>query len=318
MVGAQVRDLSILIAARNEQFLARTVADVLAHKRGDTDIIVVLDGSHAHEALPVHPDVTLITHSTSIGQRAAINEGARLSDAHYLMKLDAHCAVDEAFDVKMLAHTQADWTCVPTMRNLHVFDWLCANGHRRYQGLSGPCIECGLPVTQDIVWIAKRSPQSNSYAFDATPHFQYFREYNKRPEGIGKLTESMSLQGSCFMLSRERYFALGVCDEAFGSWGSQGIEVACKTWLSGGRVMVNHHTWYAHLFRTQGGDFGFPYPLSGNAVDHAKQRARELFFEGCWPQAVYPLAWLVKHFWPVPGWTSEDLCKLEASSPTPA
>lgn len=51
----------------------------------------------------------------------------------------------------------------------------------------------------------------------------------------------------------------------YGSWGNQGIEVACKTWLSGGRVLVNHNTWYAHMFRTQGAEFGFPYPQSGRA-----------------------------------------------------
>jgi len=31
-----------------------------------------------------------------------------------------------------------------------------------------------------------------------------------------------------------------ICDEEFGSWGSQGLEVAIKTWLSGGKVMVSH------------------------------------------------------------------------------
>ena len=38
-------DLSILIPARNEMFLARTVKDILAHIEGDTEIIVVCDGN---------------------------------------------------------------------------------------------------------------------------------------------------------------------------------------------------------------------------------------------------------------------------------
>src|SRR4029078_7549534 len=97
-----------------------------------------------------------------------------------------------------------------------------------YQSPSGVCTECGAPTERDIVWIAKRSQQRKSYCFDASPHFEYFREFSKRPEGIGRITESMSLQGSCWMLSAERYHALNICDEAFGSWGSQGIEVVCK------------------------------------------------------------------------------------------
>ncbi len=112
------------------------------------------------------------------------------------------------------------------------------------------------------------------------------------------------------MLTRQKYWELEICDEKFGSWGSQGIEVACKTWLSGGRVIVNQRTWYAHLFRTQGGDFGFPYPQSGNKIDFAKQYARDLFFNNRYNKAIYPLSWLVKKFWPVKGWTEEDLKKI--------
>ena len=167
----------------------------------------------------------------------------------------------------------------------------------------------------DVVWIPKPHPESRGYCFDSTPHFQYFREYNKRPEGRpernGNITDSMSLQGSCFLCTREKYHKLNLCDEEFGAWGSQGIEVACKTWLSGGRVVCNHKTWYAHCFRTQGGDFGFPYQLSGNAVERAKARAKRLFIDGEWEGAVRPISWLLEKFWPVPGWTEEQLANLK-------
>ena len=45
LLGAEVRDLSVLIPARNEMFLQRTVDDVLKYKQADTEIIVVLDGT---------------------------------------------------------------------------------------------------------------------------------------------------------------------------------------------------------------------------------------------------------------------------------
>lgn len=306
-------DLSILIPARNEIFIRRTVQDILEHKKGKTEIIVVLDGKWADPAIPVNKDLTVVYAPESIGQRAATNLAAKITKSKYLMKCDAHCAFDEGFDLKLLQEMQDNWTMVPTMKNLHAFDWVCEDGHRRYQSPSGPCSICGKPTEMDIVWIAKRSPQSNSYCFDPEPHFQYFGEYNKRPEGQGELTETMSLQGSCFLLTRDKYFELNICDENFGSWGSQGIEVAAKTWLSGGRVIVNHKTWYAHMFRTQGGDFGFPYQLSGNQVSHAKKTARDLFFNKKWEKQVYPLSWLVEKFWPVPGWKREDLDALKES-----
>lgn len=312
-------DLSILIPARNERFLARTIRDILSNIESETEIIVVLDGALADPGIPQHPRVTVIYHPVSIGQRAATNEAARLARGKYVMKVDAHCAFDKGFDRKMIEAMQDDWTMVPVMRNLHAFDWVCPDGHRRYQGPSGPCADCGKPTEMDIVWRPKDSPKSTSYLFDSEPHFQYFREFTKRPEYREQLktglTETMSLQGSCFMLTKERYFALNICDEEWGSWGSQGIEVAVKTWLSGGRVLVNHHTWYAHLFRTQGGDFGFPYKHTNNK-DH-RRIAREVFFKNAWPLQKYPLHWLVEKFRPVPGWSEEALKALKEGHEVP-
>ncbi len=304
--------LSVLIPARNEEFVGLTVADLLRSIRGDTEIIVVLDGYDVPiPEIPEDPRVIVIRNEHPVGQRAATNQAARASSAKYVMKVDAHCAFDEGFDVKMMEAMEDDWTMMPVMRNLHVFNWLCPNGHRRYQSPSGPCLDCGEPTTKEIVWRAKTNPWSTSFCFDEEPHFKYFGAFKHRPEGQGDITETMSIQGSCFMLTREKYWDLEICDESLGSWGSQGIEVACKTWLSGGRLVVNHRTWYAHLFRTQGGDFGFPYEQSQKLVQGAKTKVRELFFDNRWPRQVRPLSWLLERFWPVPGWSEETRQKLK-------
>lgn len=304
--------LSVIIPSRNEEFLNRTIQDILEHKKAKTQIIVGLDGQWPVEPIKQHPDVVVLFFPESIGQRAITNQCVQISRAKYVMKTDAHVAFDDGFDVKMIEAFKKggdDVVMAPIMRNLHVFNWVCHNGHTRYQGPSGPCKECGKETVKDIVWIPKSNPSSTSYCFDPEPHFQYFNEIKSRQsyKDQGDLTESMSLQGSCFMLTRELYWKLNICDEAFGTWGSQGIEVACKFWLSGRRVLINHNTWYAHCFRTQGGDFGFPYELSGNQVSHAKQLAKEMFFGGRFKDATKPLSWLVEKFWPVPKWRVEDL-----------
>lgn len=295
-------DLSILIPARNEQFLKNTVEDLLKNIRGKTEIIVVLDGAWSSPALSSDERLTVVYHPVSVGQRAATNEAARLSKAKYLMKVDAHCAFDEGFDVKMIEDMQDNWTMVPVMKNLHAFDWKCANcGRRTYQG-GKPlvCESCGSSdINQKLVWQPKKSPNSTSYRFDKALHFQYFGEYKKKQDG--DLVETMSLQGSCFMMTREKYWELDICDEKHGSWGQQGVEVACKTWLSGGRVIVNRRTWYAHLFRTQPG-FGFPYPLKGSEQEKAREYSRDLWLNNRWDKAIHPLSWLIDKFAPVPGW----------------
>ena len=167
-----------------------------------------------------------------------------------------------------------------------------------------------------MVVVGKHNPQSWSYCFDSEPHFQYFEDWKHRPTTKEArktgFTETMSLQGSCFMVSRDKYWELNLCDEAFGSWGSQGIEVSCKMWLSGGRVLVNKRTWHSHMFRTKP-IFSFPYELSGRQVQRAKKMVKDLFFNNKWPKQTKPLSWLIEKFMPIPGWRDEDLANLKAS-----
>lgn len=310
-------DLSILIPARNEMFISNTVDDILKNKRGKTEILVGLDGAWAEPGIIDHPDVRVLYVSASIGQRAMTNKLAKLSSAKYVAKSDAHCTFDEGFDVKLMEAMEGhdDWTVVPIMRNLWAFDWKCYDcGLRTYQGPTPEkCKQCGKSgnIKRKLIWKGKESPKSRSYCFDSEPHFQYFGEFSKRPEGQGDITPTMSLQGSFFMLTRDKYWELDICDESFGSWGSQGIEVACKTWLSGGSVMCVQTTWYAHMFRTQGGDFSFPYTQHQSKVNAAKAKAKNTFFENAWEGQKLPLSWLVEKFWPVPGWTEQQLKELQ-------
>lgn len=293
-------------------FLKNTVEDILKNKRGDTEIIVGLDGEWSEPPLEQHPDLNVMYYSASIGQRSIANQCVKLSRAKYIMKVDAHCAFDEGFDVKMMDLMEDDITSVPVMRNLHAFNWVCPDGHSRYQGPSGPCqtevgkdkndnpILCGKPTIMDMKWIAKTNPQSTAYRFDKTMHFQYWTPYGKKQ--TGNMTPTLSLQGSCFMCTRDKYIELDLCSETFNSWGQQGVEVACKTWLSGGRVLVNRTTWYAHMFRTQGGDFSFPYPQSGRQLDENRRLSREMFMGDKWPKAIHKFEWLLEKFKPIPDW----------------
>lgn len=299
-------DLSILIPARNEEFLARTVAGILENIRGNTEVIVALDGVWADPALAADPRLTIIYFPKSIGQRAATNQACRLSKAKYVMKIDAHCIVEEGFDVKLMAIMKDNYTVVPTLYNLHAFDWVCSScGDRVYQGPTHKykkCDKCGGTREREMIWKPRFNRRSRYYRFDKTLHFQYWGSYEDRPEAQGDLVPILSTQGSCFMLTRAKYWELGICDEAHGSWGQQGVEVACKTWLSGGELYSYKGTWYSHLFRTQGGDFAFPYPMSGTDQEHAREYSRDLWLNDKWPLAIHSFDWLIEKFKPIPDW----------------
>jgi len=312
------KDLSVIVPGRSEQFMARTIEDVLAHKKADTEVIAILDEEWPPEhGIRDHPDVKVVKTTTAIGQRAATNLGVQMSRAKYVMKLDAHCSVDDGFDVKMLQDMQPDWTMIPQMYRLHVFDWRCNEcGHGVYQG-SKPikCAECGADGTHQymhMVWEPRWSVGPTvSWRFDREMHFQYWNAHGRREESKRQiaetgLLETMTCVGCCFLMERERFLNLGGLDEGHGSWGQYGVEVACKTWLSGGRMVTTTKTWFAHLFRTgnfsANGESTFPYPLSGSEQEAARTYSRDLWLNNRWPLAVWPLSWLVDHFKPVPDW----------------
>jgi len=306
-------DLSILIPARNEMFLENTIQDILKNMRGDTEIIAVLDGKWPVRPLEQHDRVTILYYPQSIGQRAATNRAASLSSARYVMKLDAHCAFDEGFDVKLMADMQDDWTMVPLMKNLHAFNWKCKKcGFKWYQGPDPTeCQECQNKkhFEMEIVWKPKKNtPNSTSYRFTKDLRFKYFPEYKNKQNG--NIVETMSLQGSCFMATRKKYWELDLCDESWGSWGQQGSEVALKTWLSGGRVVCNKNTWYAHMFRTRKG-FNWPYPAPGKSQHDAIEVCKSMFLNNKWSKATKKLEWLVQKFSPVPDWGDIEIPKPE-------
>jgi glycosyltransferase involved in cell wall biosynthesis len=300
-------DLSVIIPARNEIFLQKTIDDILFNSRADTEVIAICDGYWPEPPIKDHPRVIVVHHTESIGQRAATNEGARISQAKYVMKADAHCAFDEGFDVKLMKDHQYDWTLVPLMYNLHGFDWKCREcGDRTYQGPRlSQCAKCGKDSLFDIevVWEPRWSRLTHSWRFDKELHFQYWFEHRKRPETRrGEFIETMSCIGACFFLERERYWELEGLDEKHGSWGQVGTEIACKSWLSGGKLLSSKGTWFAHMFRTNNKGFSFPYPITGKEVGRAKRYSKDLWLNDKWPKAKHKLEWLVERFKPVPDW----------------
>ncbi len=313
-------DLTIVIPARNEMFLSRTVQDIIQHMEGDTEIIAIIDGdlenSLRNDPIPNHPRVTVVTHNTSVGQREATNEGCRMATSKYIMKADGHCSFDQGFDKKLMEHCEYDWTVIPVMKNLHAFNWRCMTcGAETYQGPTptqcNTCQSNSILFERKMIW-QPRSGTSNLFMrFDRDLHFQYWGGFKERPEVRAQkdYVEVMSLIGACFFMHRERYFELDGMDNRHGGWGQMGTEVACKAWLSGGKLIGCRKTWFAHMFRTQGGDFSFPYNISGHAVGVARKHSKDVWYNNKWPKQIYPLGWMIQKFWPIPEWDDTDLAK---------
>lgn len=257
-------DLSILIPARNEEWLQRTIKDIEDHKEGDTEILWEED-------------------TEPMGQRALTNKLARQSKAKYVMKVDAHCSFSQGFDVKMMEDIDDRTIMAPSMMNLHAYDWNCPEHMRNYQGP-----KCCDKAEKIEVWQPKYKPILSNYEFTKDLIFNFSPKQDE-----SDITETMCLQGSAWMVSREMYFDLNLCDEEFGSWGQQGVELGCKGWLSGGRAVTTRKAYYAHLFRKEE---EFPYQRDMKQVDHAHQYSKDLFIKNNWDKAQYDFMWLIDKF----------------------
>lgn len=302
-------------------FLKETIDSVLNAIEADTEIIVVLDGYWPNQGIEQNDRVLVVHNAKPLGQRQATNQAARLSQAKYIMKLDAHCDVDKGFDRNLIEGYKDKCIDIPAQYNLHAFDWKCNTcGRRWYQGPTptkckydeendNPTCD-GTDFEKIMVWKKRDSRLTTSWRFDKDLRFGYWGEYKSRKEyKDNDISPTMSCLGACWFLSREYYWELDGLDEAHGGWGQMGTELACKTWLYGGEMRCNKNTWFAHMFRTQGGDFSFPYELSGREVEHARRRSRELWIKNKWPKAKHSLKWLLAKFSPVPGWEKEKVAK---------
>lgn len=265
-------DLSVLIPSRNEAHLSRTIQSVLANIEADTEVIAVCDGYWPEPPIEDHPRVNLIHHSEARGQRQSINEAARIAKGRFLMKLDAHCAVGPGFDRILIADWQPGWTMVPTMFNLNI-ETFEPKLHKKTNAMYIGCGE-GRMLRAEY--------------------------YGREPKFDTPIHETMCCMGPGWFLSAEDFWKQGGCDEAHGSWGQQGVEVSLKAWLSGGALMTDENTWFAHYFRGGGGP-GFPYHITGRDQERARQYSRDLWLNNKWPGQVRTLEWLVAHFDP-PGW----------------
>src|SRR6188474_984173 len=116
--------VTVIIPARNERYLRQTVVDLLAKAAGDLEILVMLEGPPWPDPpLPDDPRVRVLFHVEPIGMRPSIMEGAAAATGEYLLKIDAHCIVAEAFDAALKADCDVDWLVVPTRHSIHPDTW---------------------------------------------------------------------------------------------------------------------------------------------------------------------------------------------------
>ena len=253
--------LSIIIPSAKDPCLQRTVDNIRSNARGEIEIVVVLDG-YPQEV----QGARVVLNEKRIGMRGSINRGVEMSDGEYIMKCDAHCSFDEGFDVKLLSRIEDNWVVIPRRYRLDIDTWKLTEDD---------------PVDYERIEILPEKL-----------HGVRWKSRAKERKDI-MVDEDMAFQGSCWLMSRKHWDWLGgLQEEGYGTFTQEPIEIALKTWLGGGKVMVNKTTWYSHKHRKFGRTVGIDSEevLLGNAY------SKDFWLNNKWDKRIHDFDWLMKRF----------------------
>jgi glycosyltransferase involved in cell wall biosynthesis len=273
--------LSVLIPARNELFLAQTVADVLGKATGDVEVLVMLDNYWPDKPLIEDKRLRVLHSREVLGLRGGVNALAGIARGKYLLKCDAHCLFGEGYDEILTAECEDNWIVIP----------------RRYS-------------LEAETWSLKDKP--------SVDYEHYFYPY-AHPEELGLharpwsqrkdehrdvlLDEDMSFQGSCWMMTAAHFRRLGGLDQnGYGTFMGEPQEIGLKTQLGpwGGAIMRNKKTYYAHLHK--GKQYGRMYFMSQEDRVKGNAYSFDFWWNNRWTERAHDLEWLIDKFWPVPSW----------------
>lgn len=281
--------ISIIIPAKNERFLFETVEDIYRKSTEDIEVIAVLDGywPEASRLPKEHKTLSYLHFGEGRGMRAGINAAAAVARGKYLLKCDGHVMFAEGFDAELLKECGRHDVVVPRRYALDAEKWEVKTDRRAI----------------DYHYLSYPYAKPDEIGMHGQP---WFERAVARTEIL--IDEEMSSQGSCWFMRKHHFDTClgGALEEAgYGSFVQEFQEIGLKTWLSGGRVLVNKKTWYAHLHK--GKQYGRGYFIDKREMIRGAHFSADFWMNNRWKNRRYSIEWLVEKFWPVPTWPADFL-----------
>lgn len=287
--------VSVIIPARNEKWLEKTVDDIFLKATGEIEVIVILDGYWPDPILVDRPNLILLHRGEAQGMREGINSAARIASGQYLMKTDAHCLFAEGFDEALKKDMEDNWVSIPTRYSLDAEDWARGYGPLEYLFLTfpyNPDRQFGEGL-HGKKWCGQEGNNPSS-----RPNNYYWME---RAKAETKIDDIQAFQGSCWFMAKQRFFDIGGLDGRFGTFFQEPQEIGFKIWMSGGRMVINKNTWYAHWHKSEASGYGF----SNRRKKEAFRYSTWYWMNDQWPLATRKMEEFIKFHWPIPGWPED-------------
>lgn len=278
-------DLTVVIPNRNSQFLKKTVDDILAKAVTNIEVIVNVDENWPE--LTDDPRVHYIHPPSPRGMRYGINTGVNLGQGKYILKCDDHVMFGEGFDKILIDAHQDNWVQIPRRYALDAENWKIEERTDNKYPIDYMYIDFprkGKAHDDGMHGVPWKRPDRDRYEIDDTP----------------------SMQGSCYFMTRDYFLNLGGLSEVgYGQFSQEAQEIGFKTWLGGGRVVVNKRTWYAHLYK--GNRYGRMYkvPNFNKYTKEASEWSADYWLNNRWEGRVHDFAWFINKFSFMPKWPED-------------
>lgn len=222
-------DISVIIPSYRDPTLHKTIDSILANFLTEFEIIVVIDGYELQTPIVSDERVRVIRHEENRGMREAINSGVRAATGTYLMRTDEHCMFCHGFDEIVLKHANPNEITTTRRYFLDPYNWELLPRS---------------PIDYERLVIKRMGNGRRKFAAQ-----QWFARTESRRDIM--VDETMAWQGSVWVMSRHWWDSvIGELDSnGYGPLYQDSVEMLFKTWLAGGRLMLNKLAWFGHKDR---------------------------------------------------------------------
>jgi len=211
--------VTVIISARNEPNLNRTIKNLLKNSIGKIEFVIVLDG-HKQKVIR-DKRIRVIKNKEPLGRRVSINKAAEIANGDYLFVIDAHCTMSEGWDTRLKCACEKQSIAISVISPLNK-NWELEPSRYHFVCLS--------ENLQEKWWNG-----------------------NKPKEPLKTIEETMAFTGCAWMIHKDYYWKLGGYDESLGEYGLDGPEWALKVWLNKecpGRILLRTDVICGHRFGT--------------------------------------------------------------------
>ena len=285
--------LSIIIPSRTEKFLNKTILSVLQNAVGELEILVVLDG---YENTPyekiIDPRVKYISlpNNGQMQKRQGINTAVSIAKGEYVMSLDAHCCVAKGFDEVLTRDCTDNMIMVPRRYRIDIETWDKTKNDPR------------IPIDYEYFMWQKLIPGFHDGAKKLKSGRFGGYKWDERTKARWDIPidDILTFQGSCWIMKKDWFKKCGFMKvDGYTGWGQEAESLSFTTWMTGGRVMVDKNTWYAHLHK--GKTHGRMYEWNLDQIRQSYDYSFDFWIHNRPLKGrIHNFHWLIEKFWPIP------------------